>query len=299
MGLNFECKPILELIIALSNRLFVAIQAHGRSEILTGRVLRLCPPGKEFPLFQLCLVNDCLSAIESVLFSLNGSMHSNSQELFIFLRAAAKLLAKKDKSIYSRFEGLTVQDSELFLETHYTDRRPFGGADRKSLWSGFLIARKIDEIVGNLDCCKSYRMMFQQVVFPLLSEDATVDDVIELGGIWAHISKSTKPKTLNGVAQNKTEGNLQGFDKFLKFDFCNSAILFDVYSAADGTPAIKLNSSHTAFSSNRAIEILLKAWAVMESSAWDPRKQILEDIRSDWGRVARDFHVGEQNVELK
>ena len=299
MGMKFEAKTVLQLIIAQSNRLFVASKEHGRSEILTGRLLQLCPPGKEFALIQLCLVNDCLSAIESVLFSLNGSRHSNSHELFLFLRSAAKLLAKKDKSIYARFEDLTEQDSELFLETHYMDRRPFGGANRNSLWSGFIIAKKLDAIIGDSECCSSYRMMFQQVVFPLLSEDVTVDDVIELGGIWTHILKSTDSNTSSVVAKNSIGGNLQSFIKFLQFDFRNPAILFDIYIATDGTPVIKLNSSHSAFSSNNAFEILLKAWAIMESSAWDRRKQLLEDIRSDWGRVARDLHADERNVELK
>jgi hypothetical protein len=40
----------------------------------------------------------------------------------------------------------------------------------------------------------------------------------------------------------------------------------------------------------KALKLLLSAWARLEDeSAGSPRKQTLEDARSDWGRLARDF----------
>jgi thioredoxin-like negative regulator of GroEL len=39
----------------------------------------------------------------------------------------------------------------------------------------------------------------------------------------------------------------------------------------------------------KALKLLLTAWARLEDEAGDARRQHLEDIRQDWGRLARDF----------
>lgn len=82
------------------------------------------------------------------------------------------------------------------------------------------------------------------------------------------------------------------------------AVIFDVKSKA-GTIIVLINSRHPASKdlfellreSNtesdtpalRALKLLLSAWGRLEDEASDQRRQQLEDIRSDWGRVARDF----------
>lgn len=59
------------------------------------------------------------------------------------------------------------------------------------------------------------------------------------------------------------------------------AHLFDLLSGEDGgdedNPALQ------------ALELLLTAWARMEDEASAERKEELEDIRGEWGRIARDF----------
>lgn len=59
------------------------------------------------------------------------------------------------------------------------------------------------------------------------------------------------------------------------------AHLFDLLSGEDGSdpenPALQ------------ALELLLTAWARMEDEASPERKEELEDIRGEWGRIARDF----------
>ncbi len=44
-----------------------------------------------------------------------------------------------------------------------------------------------------------------------------------------------------------------------------------------------------------ALKLLLTAWARLEDEAGDTRRQQLEDIRSDWGRIARDFLQATEN----
>jgi len=78
--------------------------------------------------------------------------------------------------------------------------------------------------------------------------------------------------------------------------------IFDIRSKA-GTIIILLNTRHPASEhlfailkedeedtpALKALKLLLTAWARLEDEAGDTRRQQLEDIRSDWGRIARDF----------
>lgn len=78
--------------------------------------------------------------------------------------------------------------------------------------------------------------------------------------------------------------------------------IFDVRSKA-GTIIIMINTKHSASDhlfallksedeehpALKALKLLLTAWARLEDEAGDNRRQQLEDIRTDWGRIARDF----------
>lgn len=82
------------------------------------------------------------------------------------------------------------------------------------------------------------------------------------------------------------------------------AVIFDVKSKA-GTIIVLVNSRHPASKdlfellresgseadtpALRALKLLLSAWGRLEDEAGDQRRQQLEDIRADWGRIARDF----------
>lgn len=53
---------------------------------------------------------------------------------------------------------------------------------------------------------------------------------------------------------------------------------------------LKEEGSETDSPAQKALKLLLSAWARLEDeSAGTGRKQVLEDARSDWGRLARDF----------
>jgi len=80
------------------------------------------------------------------------------------------------------------------------------------------------------------------------------------------------------------------------------AAIFDIRSKA-GTIIILLNTRHPASEhlfailkedeedtpALKALKLLLTAWARLEDEAGEVRRQQLEDIRGDWGRIARDF----------
>ncbi|HUU90120.1 MAG TPA: ATP-binding protein [Phycisphaerae bacterium] len=81
------------------------------------------------------------------------------------------------------------------------------------------------------------------------------------------------------------------------------AAIFDIRAKA-GTIIILINTRHPASEhlfallkedddgstpALEALKLLLTAWARLEDEAGEMRTQELEDIRSDWGRIARDF----------
>jgi hypothetical protein len=95
----------------------------------------------------------------------------------------------------------------------------------------------------------------------------------------------------------------------LKFLFQEAEVpggaVFDVRSKA-GVLIININTKHPAHEhlfellreeegaeenspALKALKLLLTAWARLEDEAGDERRQELEDTRSDWGRIARDF----------
>ena len=288
--MDFDAKRIVSLIVAQRTAIVQLLESHEKSSVLTSRIMQLCRPGSEAGIVQLALMDDCLHAIESVLFSLNGSRNIDVDAIHKFLQPVSQLYAKKDRKLYSQFGELQRRDCERFLETHYTDGGPFGGANRRTKWSGFQLANNADRLsIGNAGKT-SYRAMFECAVNPLLDENESVADVLELGGLWYALQCKDE---LSGKVSSSDEGGgliLSGkMPEMTLADFGNQSTLFDVVSGVGCSPTVKLNSSHKAFQNGHTMELLLQAWAKMESTAWDRRKQLLEDIRSDWGRVARDL----------
>jgi uncharacterized protein (UPF0248 family) len=112
-----------------------------------------------------------------------------------------------------------------------------------------------------------------------------------------------------GVSEKEArEIAVEAVEKNIKYLFQEASIpgpaIFDIKSKA-GTIIILLNSKHPA-SDNlfellkeegseqdtpalRSLKLLLTAWARLEDEAEDKRRQDLEDVRLDWGRIARDF----------
>ncbi len=102
----------------------------------------------------------------------------------------------------------------------------------------------------------------------------------------------------------------------LKFEFVNtrfeSAAFFSV-ERSGGVLLIKLNTTHPAYrhlvetlerdaggaseadlrerleAARDGLRLLLMAWARYEDEASGPKEERLRDVRSDWGRIARDF----------
>ncbi len=286
--MSFDAIQILSHIIKQRRAIVDLLAKHGIDSILTSRVKRLCRSGSEEAIIQLALMDDCLTAIESVLFSLNGSRRTDLNGLHSFLKPVARLYAKKDPKVYLQFGELDRRNCENFLEAHYTDCGPFGGANRRTRWSGFYISKNANFLLGGSEVKETYRTMIASVVNPLLDRDESIMDVLELGGLWSALTSDATTDRVSSMRNPCLNRNCNGV-KIDLADFGNTSVLFDVYAGREGATSIRLNSSHMVFKQKHPLTYLLQAWAQMESMAWDRRKQLIEDIRSDWGRVARDL----------
>ncbi len=127
------------------------------------------------------------------------------------------------------------------------------------------------------------------------------------------LSKEEKQKQITeeliaeGTDENEAkEIAVEYVSKNLKYLFQEASVpgsaIFDIQSKA-GTIIIKLNSRHPASDhlfallkdndeehpALKALKLLITAWARLEDEAGDVRQRQLEDLRSDWGRIARDF----------
>ena len=277
----FDATSVLELIVLQRNSLAPLVEQHERNAILTDRLDRICRVGSEPGIIQLALMDDCLTAIEAVLFSLDRSRSFDRKGMLYLLKPVSRLFAKLNSDLYGSYSDLEATGCESFLETHYTDSGVFVGANRRTRWSGFQMIDNASRLSHDPKYRASYREMLELVVPPLLSEGETIADVLEVAGVWIALQSNT-------MAEQNDCKNCSHIQSVASQDFRNPAILFDV-AHDQGAPVVKLNTSHQAFSNGRALELILQAWAEMESTAWDRRKQLLEDIRSDWGRVARDL----------
>ena len=292
--MKIDSRKILKQIAVQRDCILQFMSAHGRKFVFSNRLNALCPDGREKAVVELALVCDCLTAIEAVVFSLNGSRRNQTQELHRFLRTAAKLFSRRDKKLYGEFIELDKADCEKFLEIHYTDRGLFGGANRRTQWSGFQLSKQLCRLTGLESPLDSYKEIFVSVVKPLLDENERIEDVLELCGVWNAISGNQSTGVSSMVKDQVASDEVtKSVDVFELADMNNPAILFDVVAGSSARPVVKLNSQHNAFQNGHSFEFLLQAWAHMEADAWDKRKQLLEDIRTDWGRVARDLSLDE------
>tara|TARA_R110002072_G_scaffold23181_3_gene80440 strand:+ start:23777 stop:24673 length:897 start_codon:yes stop_codon:yes gene_type:complete len=288
--MDFDPKKIISMIVTQRSMIIQLLSDHERGSVFTPRIMKLCRSGSEAGVVQLALMDDCLHAIESVLFSLNESRTFDPVALHRFLKPVARLYATKDRTLYSRFRELKQNECERFLETHYTDCGPFGGANRRTKWSGFQLAKNADDLRADCSGLESYRSMIVAVVVPLLDDSECIDDVIELGGLWYALQNEiVKPSSNESAASETESGGSVEMLSIKTVDFGNPSILFDIVPGPGCAPVVKVNSSHQVFQNGRTLELLLQAWAEMELNAWDRRRQLLGDIRSDWGRAARDM----------
>ena len=66
-------------------------------------------------------------------------------------------------------------------------------------------------------------------------------------------------------------------------------ILNDMHPAKEGLFELLNENDEDSSRALKALKLLLEAWARLEDEAEAKQRQVLADVRADWGRIARDF----------
>ena len=66
-------------------------------------------------------------------------------------------------------------------------------------------------------------------------------------------------------------------------------VLNDQHPARDGLFELLDEENEDSSRALKSLKLLLEAWARLEDEAENKKRQVLADVRSDWGRIARDF----------
>ena len=66
-------------------------------------------------------------------------------------------------------------------------------------------------------------------------------------------------------------------------------IFNDQHPAKEGLLELLHENDEDSSRALKSLKLLLEAWGRLEDEADSKKRQILADIRSDWGRIARDF----------
>ena len=90
---QFDSRRIIALIVAQRDLAMRLLHVHGREACFTPRLIKLSRPGGEARIVQLALVDDCLHAIESIVFSLNDSRNVDLVAIHKFLQPVSRLFA--------------------------------------------------------------------------------------------------------------------------------------------------------------------------------------------------------------
>ena len=66
-------------------------------------------------------------------------------------------------------------------------------------------------------------------------------------------------------------------------------VINDQHPAKEGLFELLDNDNENSSQAMKSLKLLLEAWARLEDEAESKQRQLLSDVRSDWGRIARDF----------
>jgi len=291
----FVSEKIVAHIFEIRDELVKYVDENNANKMFSNQVFEFTNAGNEAWIIQLALIDDCLSTIEAILFSPEGSQAEDSEEWKKFMRPLPRLFARLNSDLYSGFSNSKPESHWDFLATHYNDSGPFGGANRQTRWTGFRITRTVQSISCNKKPMRNYRRMLYTIIDSLLDNKEDLNFLYELSGVRAAISQLLTNEVNDRVDlfPNSEKNNR------IEISSLNSdSILFDVIGGSSRQPQISLNSNHKAFTVGDPLANVLLAWADMEASAWNPRKQQLEDTRTDWGRAARDIVKNENEDAL-
>ena len=306
------------------------IDKHGEAATLGGGLLAIKKAGSGRGLAKLAIVSDFARVCDLVVRSATPSPMVHGSPAFPVIQRAANRLARSGRKEYRQFSQLAPGDLNRFLTVYRKDAGWFGIACVETAWSGLDICRKCSDLDSDTDALQRYAGIATGLIGALLGSsdrplavrsfamflDETLVEANQNTQCDQRIQGTRNPLVLATI--NEDDGNAKeisvewaGTKRNVRITHEPISVptVFDVHESPEMI-SIVLNTMHPLSSdlfatvnesngrsnghaSSTAVRVLLEAWARLENLSGEKRRQLLEDIRLDWGRIARDILSGE------
>ena len=270
-------------------------------------------------ILKLALASDSLRAIA---IASNGKCvvsHGDLSSLASWVSRCARLFANSGRPLYQDF--LSCQGIELdhFLRQHRRDTELFGGNCAETEWSGFSIVRAAVELThhpANFDRYEEFLLSWA---------GSRCDSGQSSAGLWIVKQLISDARSKVGRRHHKTDRPPVKQDPiadgpkeiavaaaFTERDFhvivepLFGPALFEIRETTRSLEMV-INENHPLADSlgmlvsnngrsHQGLQKLFHAWAKLENSSGDVRRRLLEDVRYDWGRLARDVSAEDESL---
>ncbi len=227
-----------------------------------------------------------------------------------WIKRCARLLAESGRPLYSEFTSLSGMEFEHFLRQFDRDAELFGGNCAKTEWAGYSVIRAAAQRSDNAELVTAY----ENYLFGWLGSIEATSSVSSFWTIRQLIADAKKlcsgglgrpvnKRGTKGAVQPSAEIAVAAAHTDRLFQFQMSplvgSVLFEVREDCESL-SIVINEQHPLAESLQSLieknghshgglHQLFHAWARLENDSGEARRRLLEDVRYDWGRIAREL----------
>lgn len=225
-----------------------------------------------------------------------------------WVKRCARLLSESGRPLYADFGSLSGMEVDHFLRQFYRDTELFGGNCTKTEWAGYSMIRTAAQRSKNIELLGAYEaflfgwMENVEVTTPDSAFWTIRQLVADAKGLYGGGERPVEKRGAKVTQQPRPEIAVTSACTDRSFQFQISPLvgpaLFEVREKNESL-AIVINEHHPLAESlkslignnghsHQGIQQLFHAWARLENGSGEVRRRLLEDIRYDWGRIARE-----------
>ncbi len=281
-------------------------------DVVISRLKTVLPKSaKPSGVFKLALASDFLRTIQRISEGKCVVSKGPLKKAAPWVCHCAQLFHRTGRRLYDQFQAPSLSELDHFLQQHQRDTDLFGGQCHNTEWSGFSIVRAsaiLLKEVKVVDRYEEYIFSWQNPEFDSsdgisgtwiikqLIQDAKV--MLRVDPKCSHIDSKKQKATSNVASEIAVAAAFTERQFHVEFLPLQGPALFEIRES-EGALRMVINCNHPLADSLRillrnnansqtGLQKLFHAWARLENSSGDTRRRLLEDVRYDWGRFARE-----------
>ena len=259
---------------------------------------------------KLALASDFLRTIRLDLAGRCIISHDDFGAAAAFVGHCAKLFHRTGRPFYAEFQNAAEFKLDHFVSQHRRYPELFGGLCQQTEWAGFSIVRASAIHLKDpslIDLYEKYLFSWQTTEFDCNGIHA---------GPWVVQQLIRDAKAAMNFCSIDSQGSIGPFlslsnqkeisvataftDRVFRFEVqpLRGPAMFEIRESSESLKMV-INANHPLAESlqivvannghsDRGLQKLFHAWARLENGSGDARRRLLEDIRYDWGRLARE-----------